>query len=106
MAVLRFLGLLGWLIVFAILALFAVKNTEPVTLHLYLDRVWHAPLIFVVLVSFAAGAVLGVIACVAPLARQRRELVGLRKELRREPEAPQAAAAPRPAAAPDVPSAT
>jgi hypothetical protein len=32
MAVLRFLSLLGWLAVFAVLLLFAIKNTEPATL--------------------------------------------------------------------------
>ena len=32
MAVLRILSLLGWLAVFAILLLFAIKNTEPATL--------------------------------------------------------------------------
>ena len=106
MAVLRFLTFLGWTLVFVVLLLFAIKNTEPVALHFYFDRVWNAPLIFVVLVSFAAGAVLGVIACVAPLARQRREILGLRRELeRRQPDASRTALVPPAATVPDVPSA-
>jgi putative membrane protein len=105
MAVLRFLTFLGWTLVFVVLMLFAIKNTEPVTLHFYFDRAWHAPLVFVVLVSFAAGAVLGVIACVPPLARQRREILGLRKELQlREPDPSRTALVPPAATVPDVPS--
>jgi putative membrane protein len=104
MAVLRFLALLGWLAVFAVLFLFAIKNTEPVTLHFYFDRAWQAPLVFIVAVSFAAGAVFGVLACIAPIARQRRTIAALEKELRlREPARP-AGGEPRPATVPDVPS--
>ena len=67
MAVLRFLSFLGWLAVFAVLLLFAIKNTEPATLHFYFDRTWQAPLVFIVAASFVAGAVFGVIACIAPI---------------------------------------
>jgi uncharacterized integral membrane protein len=104
MAVLRFLAFLGWFAVFAVLLVFAIKNTAPVALHLYFDRTWEAPLVFVVLASFAAGAVLGVIACVGPIARQRREIVALRREVGLRPPAPSDDAAPRPTTAPDVPS--
>jgi len=103
MAVLRFLAFLGWLAVFAVLLVFAIKNTEPATLHFYFDRTWQAPLVFIVAASFVAGAVFGVIACIAPIARQRREIARLEKELRlRQPQAP-AGDAPPPAAVPDVP---
>ena len=105
MAFLRLLTLLGWTAVFVVLLLFAVKNTDPVTLRFHFDQAWHAPLVFVVLVSVAAGTVLGVIACLAPLLRQRREIVALRKELAvREREKATLATAPPPATLPDVPS--
>jgi len=104
MAVLRFLSLLGWLAVFAVALVFAIKNTEPATLHLWFDRTWQAPLVFVVAASFAAGAVFGVIACIAPIARQRREIATLEKELRLRSPTPPAADALRPATVPDVPS--
>jgi uncharacterized integral membrane protein len=105
MAVLRFLALLGWLAVFAVLLVFAIKNTEPATLHFYFDRTWQAPLVFIVAASFVAGAVFGVIACVAPIARQRREIARLEKELRlRQPARPEGDA-PQPATVPDVPAA-
>jgi len=104
MAVLRFLSFLGWLAVFAVLVVFAIKNTEPATLHFYFDRTWQAPLVFIMAVSFVAGAVFGVIACIAPLARQRREIARLEKELRVREPAPSAGEPPRPATVPDVPS--
>jgi uncharacterized integral membrane protein len=104
MAVVRFLSLLGWLAVFAVLLLFAIKNTEPATLHFYFDRTWQAPLVFIVAVSFVAGAAFGVIACLAPIARQRRRIAALERELAlRAPAAPPGEA-PRPATVPDVPS--
>jgi len=104
MAVLRFLSFLGWLAVFAVLVVFAIKNTEPATLHFYFDRTWQAPLVFIMAVSFVAGAVFGVIACIAPLARQRREIARLEKELRVREPVPTAGEPPRPATLPDVPS--
>src|SRR5262245_59215772 len=104
MAALRFLSFLGWLAVFAVLVVFAIKNTEPATLHFYFDSTWQAPLVFIMAVSFVAGAVFGVIACIAPIARQRREIVRLEKELRLREPAPRAGEPPRPATVPDVPS--
>jgi lipopolysaccharide assembly protein A len=105
MAVLRFLSSLGWLAVFAVLVVFAIKNTEPATLHFYFDRTWQAPLVFIMALSFVAGAAFGVIACIAPIARQRREIARLEKELRLREPAPVAGEPPRPATVPDVPSA-
>jgi len=104
MAVLRFASLIAWTAVFVVVLLFAIKNAEPVTLRFYFDAAWQTPLVLLVLVSFAAGAVFGVIACLPALARQRREALGLRKELdlrQRGPAGPPAA--PQRAAVPDVP---
>ncbi|MGH8680543.1 MAG: LapA family protein, partial [Burkholderiales bacterium] len=81
MAVLRFFSLIAWTAVFVVVLLFAIKNADPVTLRFYFDAAWQTPLVLLVLASFAAGAVLGVIACLPALARQRREAVRLRKEL-------------------------
>ncbi len=99
MAVVRLLYYLFWSAVFVVLLLFAIQNAEPVTLHFYFGQAWDAPLVFVVLASFAAGAVVGAAACVAPLLRQRRAVLALRRELERR--APQQAPAP---AVPDLPS--
>jgi lipopolysaccharide assembly protein A len=77
--------------VFLVLLGFAVKNTEGVVVHYFLGLEWQAPLVLVLLVFFAAGVVLGVTASLAILVRQRREILGLKRELRgltRSPVAP------------------
>ncbi len=79
---------LAWtlrIILFLALFLFALKNTDTVSLRLYFDQVWNAPLILVLLVFFAAGAAMGVLATMATLFRQRRELARLRRELGSRP---------------------
>ena len=73
------------IILFLALFLFALKNTESVSLRLYFDRVWQAPLILVLLVFFAAGAAMGVLATLATVFRQRREIARLQRELRSRP---------------------
>ena len=103
MAFVRVLTTLLWAAVFVVLLLFALKNTEPVTLHFYFDRSWQAPLVFVVLASFAAGAIFGLLACIAPIVRLRRELGGLRRELALRPGTPDEPRAPAPPTVPDVP---
>jgi len=73
-----------WILKFALFVLvlsFAVKNTETVTVRYYLGSEWQAPLIFVLLAFFCAGAAAGVIAGLAQMLRQRREIVALKREL-------------------------
>lgn len=80
--------ILAWtlrIILFLALFLFALKNTDTVALHLYFDQVWQAPLILVLLVFFAAGTAMGVLATLATVFRQRRELARLQRELRSSP---------------------
>ncbi len=104
MAFLRLVSFLVWSAVFVVVLLFAIKNAEPVTLRFYFDATWQTPLVLLVLVCFAAGAVFGVIACLPALARQRREIMGLRKELKlRQPGTSAPAAGSERAAVPDVP---
>lgn len=69
------------LIIFSFLVLFAIQNTQPISLHLMLDQVWQAPLVIVLLVFFACGAVLGLLSVVGVIFRQRREISRLRREL-------------------------
>lgn len=61
---------------------FAVKNSAPVTLHYYLGVVWQAPLVVVLFVAFAIGAVAGVAASFSFVYRQRREILNLKRERR------------------------
>ena len=81
---------LAWLLralLFIALLLFALKNTDPVTLHFYLDQSWQAPLVLVLLAFFALGAVLGVLACLTKLFAQRREILALKREAQARPAA-------------------
>ncbi len=71
----RILGVLLFLTFF----FFALKNTEEVALRFFLGHVWRAPLVLLLLGFFAGGAVLGVVAMMPTVLRQRRELGRNRK---------------------------
>jgi uncharacterized integral membrane protein len=62
---------------------FALSNTEPVDLRFLIgDLSWSAPLVIFLLVFFAAGVVIGLLAAVPAMFRQRREIARLGRELR------------------------
>jgi putative membrane protein len=74
--------LLAWLVrlgFFLLVLWFALKNTTPVPVRFSadftLDRV---PLIVVMLICVAAGALLGALALALPIYKMRREVVRLR----------------------------
>ena len=71
-----------WLLLFILLLAFAAKNTEPIALRFYFDLVWQAPLVLLLFAFFAAGALLGVVAVLGTLLRQRREILRLRRAAR------------------------
>ena len=80
--------ILSWIlrvVLFVALFLFAIKNTDSVSLRLYFDQVWQAPLILVLLVFFVAGAAMGVLATLATVFRQRRDIARLQRELGTRP---------------------
>ena len=79
-----------WMAVFLLLLGFAVKNLDGVTVRYFLGLAWQAPLVLVLLVFFAAGISLGVAPSVAIMVRQRREILGLKRELRGTSRAVQA----------------
>ncbi|HKW80075.1 MAG TPA: lipopolysaccharide assembly protein LapA domain-containing protein [Casimicrobiaceae bacterium] len=68
------------LAVFAALLLFALQNVEPVTLRFYDGVVWQTPLIFLILVVFAAGAAAGLLTGAIRSARLKRQVTRLRRE--------------------------
>jgi uncharacterized integral membrane protein len=79
------LKILTWLLrglVFLVLLLLAMKNTEPVTLHFYFGQSWTAPLALVLFLVLAFGALLGLIAGLERLVAQRREILTLKREMR------------------------
>jgi uncharacterized integral membrane protein len=76
---------LVWLVrglLFLLLLVLVAKNMDPVTLHFFLGRSWEMPLTLALLVFLLLGVVLGVLACSGRWFRQRREILGLRRELR------------------------
>ena len=60
------------LFLFFTLFAFALNNEQPVVLHWFFGAQWKAPLVIVVLVVFAMGAALGVLAMVPSWWRHRR----------------------------------
>ena len=73
---------LVWILRFLIVVIlvwFAVKNSQLVDVNGLPGQVWQAPLVFVLLVAFVAGVVIGLLAWIPTVVRQRREISRLRK---------------------------
>ena len=93
------------LFIVLVLVWFAVKNAQVITLHGLPDQTLQAPLVFVLLVVFVAGVVIGLLAWVPTVIRQRRELGRLRRAVEKQAAfAAIAPAAPAPATAMPVPA--
>ena len=73
---------LVWILRFLIVVIlvwFAVKNSQDVVLNGFPDQTLKAPLVFVLLVVFVAGVVIGLLAWIPTVVRQRREIGRLRR---------------------------
>ena len=73
---------LVWILRFAIVVVlvwFAVKNAQEVTLYGLPEQTLKAPLVFVLLVVFVAGVIIGLLAWVPTVIRQRREIGRLKR---------------------------
>lgn len=81
-SVIRFFRIIVVVVVFGFATSFAVKNAEIVAMRYYFGFEWQAPLVLILLVFFAAGACLGVVACLGNMFRQRREIAALNLKLR------------------------
>lgn len=84
------------LIIFSFLVVFAIQNTDPVSLNFVLGHSWQAPLVIVLLAFFAGGVVLGVLSVLGVIYRQRREISRLKRSAGQSPVV--AAPEPPPAA--------
>ncbi|HYM47293.1 MAG TPA: lipopolysaccharide assembly protein LapA domain-containing protein [Burkholderiaceae bacterium] len=75
--------LVAWVVklgFFLLVLWFALKNTTPVPVRFSADLVWeHVPLIVVMLVCVALGALLGALALSLPIYKMRREVAQLRR---------------------------
>jgi len=73
---------LNWLlraILFVMLLGFAVKNDQPVVLRYFFGYEWQASLVVVLLLFFATGVGIGMLALLGNIFRQRREIAALKK---------------------------
>ena len=76
---------LNWIlraVLFLVLLGFAVKNDQPVTLRYFFGYEWQSSLVVVLLIFFAGGAAVGVLAMFANVLQQRREIARLKRDIR------------------------
>jgi lipopolysaccharide assembly protein A len=79
-------------VVFLLLLLLSLQNSDLVTVRFYHWFSWQAPLIFLLLIAFAGGAVAGLLAGLLRATRLKRQVMRLRREhaLRRPKDTPSA----------------
>lgn len=68
----RFFVRLFWAFIFFTLFAFALNNQQLATVHWFFGVEWRTPMVMVVLVAFAAGCAIGVLAMVPSWWRHRR----------------------------------
>lgn len=76
---------LNWILrvaLFIVLLGFAVKNDQPITLRYFFGYEWQSSLVIVLLIFFAAGAAVGVLAMLPNGLKQRREIARLKRDIR------------------------
>jgi uncharacterized integral membrane protein len=88
----RLLSLFVKIILFLVLLAFAFANADSVAIHYFPGRELQAPLVFALLVFFGSGVLFGVIAGVGVIARQRREILSLKRASHRGSESAPGAA--------------
>ena len=75
-------------VIFIVLLFISLQNADPVTLRIFTFYTWQAPLVFVVLIAFAAGVALGLLAAAIKVARLKRQLNRMRRDHRSQVTAP------------------
>ena len=68
-------------VLFLLLLGFAVKNDQPVVLRYFFGYEWQTSLVVVLLCFFVVGVATGLLAMLASLFSQRRELSAVKREL-------------------------
>jgi uncharacterized integral membrane protein len=77
-------------VVFIALLFISLQNAGPVTLRVFTFYTWEAPLVFVLLIAFASGVALGLLAAAIKVARLKRQMNRMRREHRTQMIAPAA----------------
>jgi lipopolysaccharide assembly protein A len=85
------MSVLRWIfitVVFIVLLFISLQNAQTVTLQLFTLYSWQLPLVFVILIAFATGVALGLLASAIKVVRLKRQLARLRREQRAAALAP------------------
>lgn len=69
--------------VFIVLLFISLQNAQPVSLQFFNVATWQAPLVFVILVAFAIGVALGLLASTLQIVRLKRQLAKTRRDNQR-----------------------
>jgi uncharacterized integral membrane protein len=69
----KFVSTIVGIILFILFFAFALKNTQEVDLHFFLNYELRGPLVLMLLAFFVAGAALGILAVTPTVFRSRRE---------------------------------
>ncbi|MGZ3180966.1 MAG: LapA family protein [Telluria sp.] len=69
----KFLSTLVGIVLFVLFFGFALKNTQEVDLHFFLNYELRGPLVLMLLAFFIAGAALGILAVTPTVFRHRRD---------------------------------
>ncbi|MFC3456749.1 MULTISPECIES: LapA family protein [Massilia] len=69
----KFVSTIAGFILFVLFFGFALKNTQAVDLHFFLNYELRGPLVLMLLAFFIAGAALGILAVTPTVFRHRRE---------------------------------
>jgi putative membrane protein len=69
----KFVSTIVGLVLFILFFGFALKNTQAVDLHFFLNYELRGPLVLMLLAFFVAGAALGILAVTPTVFRHRRE---------------------------------
>lgn len=77
----RFITGFFQLCIFIVLLGFALKNSQPVTVYYFFGYEWQSTLVIVMLLFFAVGVALGILATLGIWFRQRREISRLKREI-------------------------
>ena len=96
------MSLLRWIviaIVFVVVLFVSLQNAQTVKLEVFNLYSWQAPLVFVILIAFATGVALGLLAGAIKIVRLKRQVNRLRREQRNAVVAP-TTHAPAPATGP------
>lgn len=77
----RYLNWILRIVLFLALLGFAVKNDQPVTLHYFFGYEWQSTLVIALLIFFAAGTAVGILAMFANVLQKRREIAVLKRDI-------------------------